>query len=241
MATRLHRWTDSTTTLLHLLGRSRRRDFVPISRSFLQDRNHRHPGPLAAFIRARRENALDLYLLAHALASAPPWDVAEYSLVWARALGISTPRSGAAVISDNWRWLEGQRLIRSERQGRQRRISLLAEDGSGRAYARPRSDFFKFPHSYWTFEWHVTLNLPAKAVLLIAHSLGDTFILPLDKVPNWYGLSADTAKRGTRALCEVGLLSYERRRKRAPRAPLGFTYERIYRLGSLTDLRPTHS
>ncbi len=41
-----------------------------------------------------------------------------------------------------------------------------------------------------------TLSLPGKAVLLIAHSLRPGFALPVEKAPEWYGISADTAQRG---------------------------------------------
>src|SRR4051812_9036810 len=95
-------WTNSAQTLAYLLERNQRRRFAPLSRAFVQRRaKPAGPGPLAAFVGARREHALDLYLLLHAVASAPPWDVSEYLPVWARALGISTPRSAGPVVSEN--------------------------------------------------------------------------------------------------------------------------------------------
>ena len=224
------------TTVEVLLGRTTRRDFVPLSRSFVQRRDvGGGAGPLAMFVRSRRRNALDLYLLAHATASAPPWDVTEYAGVWARALGIGATTGAGVVVSTNWTWLEGQRLVRSERKGGLRRIFLLNDNGSGDPYERPTTDFFKLPHAYWTFGWQQALDLPAKAVLLIALSLKEGFLLPTAHGATWYGLSLDTVKRGLRRLRNTGLLEVREVRKQAPRSPTGFTLERRYRLRDLTS------
>ena len=120
-----------------LLRRSRR-SFVPLRRSFLQHRGaERGRGPLAAF--AKRSTALDLYLLVHALASAPPWDVALPNRVWARLLGVDEEAPATAtLIARQWSWLEKeQRLLASVRDGRQRRVTLLREDASGLPYTHP--------------------------------------------------------------------------------------------------------
>jgi hypothetical protein len=77
---------------------------------------------------------------------------------------------------------------------------------------------------------HNRLSLPAKAVLLIARSLQDDFILPTEKGKDWYGLSRDTMRKGLRDLRLYGLLSMSERSKAAPLSALGFTMERRYRL-----------
>jgi hypothetical protein len=221
--------------LLERSGRS----FVPIRRSFVQDR-HRGggPGPLAAFVTGRRRRALDLYLLLHALASRAPWDVELPGIVWARLLGLSGASVGS-VVAQQWQWLEARRLIDVTRAGRHRRVVLLREDGSGRPYTHPglpegdrqaEGDYFRFPHAYWSADLQDWADLPTKAVILIALSLRDDFILPLDRGPQWYGISKDTLRSGLRGLQTRGFLSVRQRRKRAPLSATGYTYERLYRL-----------
>jgi hypothetical protein len=74
------------------------------------------------------------------------------------------------------------------------------------------------------------MGLPAKAVLLIALSLQDDFLLPTKQGAKWYGLSIDTVRKGLRTLRLLGVLEMREERKRAPLAPLGFTFERRYTL-----------
>lgn len=209
---------------------------MPVARSFLQEpRPGGGPGPLAEFVRARRKRALDLYLLIHAIASAPPYDVALPAGVWARAAGMPSSRASAAQISATLTWLESRRLIETSRAGRTRRIVLLADDGSGRPYVHParergdnRVGYFKVPFHYWLDQWHTSLDLPATAVLLIALSLPDRFILPQHHGARWYGVSRDTVRRGLATLQAMGLLTYTVKQKKAPLAPSGITKDRIY-------------
>jgi hypothetical protein len=56
-------------------------------------------------------------------------------------------------------------------------------------------------------------------------------VLPLEQVKGWYGISADTAARGIDVLVRHELMQWRRVRKKAPLAPLGYTYERRYTLG----------
>src|SRR3712207_4158741 len=92
-----------------LLARSRR-GFLPLRRALVQSRTEeRGAGPLAAFL--KREHALDLYLLLHAITSRAPWDVALPARVWARLLGLPETNSSVASISRQWSWLEDQGLV----------------------------------------------------------------------------------------------------------------------------------
>lgn len=224
-------------TIGALLERSGR-DYVPVRRSFVQRRSRGGgAGPLAGFVRNRRGRALDLYLLAHAVASAPPYDVALPAAVWGRALGLTSQSSAAALVSKSWAWLEHQRLIDSRREGRVKRVTLLYEDASGRPYKHPgeqgtedRGHYFKLPHAYWRGNFHNRIGLPAKAVLLIALSLRDDFILPTERGADWYGLSRDTVRRGLRDLRLIGLLDRRELRKEAPLTASGYTLERRYTL-----------
>ena len=72
--------------------------------------------------------------------------------------------------------------------------------------------------------------MPAKAVLLIALSLRDDFVLPTEKGKDWYGISRDTTRKGLRELRLHGILSMSQARKVAPLTASGYTFERKYRL-----------
>lgn len=224
-------------TVLALLERSNRTD-VPIRRSFVQlPVRGGGAGPLASFVHDRRVRALDLYLLVHAVASAPPFKASFPAAVWARALGLSPGSSSETLISRTWTWLDQRRLIESQRVGRKREITLLREDGSGEPYRHPgeegaadRGHYFKLPHSYWEGNFHNRLSLPAKAILLIALSLQDDFLLPTERGRDWYGLSRDTVRKGLRDLRLPGLLVMREEMKFAPLTKLGYTNQRRYRL-----------
>ena len=60
-------------------------------------------------------------------------------------------------------------------------------------------------------------------MLLIALSLSDDFRLPAEDVPDWYGISADTASRGLRGLIDHELLVMRKHFKTAPLSPVGYT------------------
>src|SRR4051812_45448337 len=88
--------------LLELSGR----DHLPLAHIFVQrraERNKPAPGPLAGFVTAGHERALQQYLLIHAAASAAPWSVARDSRVWARAMSLDPAQESArTAISKNW-------------------------------------------------------------------------------------------------------------------------------------------
>lgn len=213
-----------------LLLRSRR-DHVPIRRSFVQLRERGGgAGALAWFIHERRTKTLDLYLLTVALASAPPYDVALASSVWARALGISDYKSASSTVSRSWTWLADHHLIHTGRRGRLREVRLLREDGSGDPYSHPSSegDYFKLPYVYWRANLHNRLGLPAKSVLLIALSLRQPFKLPAEHAARWYGVSRDTIAKGLRDLRTLGIIDYRESVKPAPLTAAGITRERLY-------------
>lgn len=224
-------------TIKAILERSNR-DHVPVRRAFVQQRRGGGgAGMLAAFVSTHRGTALDLYLLAHALASDKPYDVALPAAVWARAVGLRG-KGAESAISKNWRWLEDQRLIKSERRGRMRAVTLLHEDGSGARYRHPatdrqrRGDYFKVPYAYWEGNFANRLGLAAKAVLLIALSLQmeEQFTLPRDRASAWYGISAATIQRGLADLLARGIVRYQVKHVRAPLSPRGYTTVRLYRL-----------
>lgn len=218
-------------TLADLLERSGRAN-VPIRRTFLR-RVNGTPGPLATFVSGRRDLAFDLYLLLHAGASGGEWDVRQPAMSWARMLDIPQTGASETTVSRNWSWIEGQKLIRSERDHRVRKLSLLLEDGSGlpfeRADGRNRG-FFKLPYVYFTQRIHQQLKLPGKAALLICLAQKMLFTLPTERAAKWYGISADTLERGLAELRKLDLVDSKPVKRKAPRTRFGYTLAAEYRL-----------
>lgn len=220
------------------------RDAVPIRREFVQiheDDGTRRPGPFHLFVSANDRFGLLLYLLLLTCASKAPWDVRHHAGVWARALGADSD-AGRPRVSKAWARLEDRQLVTRERSKRLARVTPLQEDGSGASYTRPTSGFMSIKHALWLHgpvnekgrrlgkAWYEVLSLPELAVLVIAHMNADEFALPAERVPDWYGVSADTFQRGARGLEKHGLLDVSRRRKIAPLAPEGYTIENRYTL-----------
>lgn len=200
-------------TIEDLLEQSRRSS-VPIRHSFLQTGRGPEtlPGPMGRFVTGGDARGLDLYLLIHAVASAAPWDCTYPSHTWARALGLPdlvSERSAKAAISKALARIADRKLIRITRSRRLAQVTLLKEDGSGDLYERPRTRddrWLRLPHEYWSSGFYTELELPAKAVLLIALSMPDAFSLPLQYAPAWYGIGSKTAQRGLAQLIDEGIL-----------------------------------
>ena len=210
---------------------------VPIRRTFVQQgtRANPEPGPLATLVRHGDRRGLDLYLLLKAVASAPPFNSHRGAKVWARALQYTDVTASPQTISKIWARLAGHGLVARSKHGRRADVTLLRDDGHGETYTHPADDpnpsYFKLPTKYWINSddrWCATLSLPAKAMLLIARSRPDDFVMPVEQVPDWYGLSADTAQRGIAELERRGVLAVRRVPKKAPLAPEGFTYDRRF-------------
>jgi hypothetical protein len=229
--------TGNAVATVLLSERGGRRDFVPIARAFLQTRRRGGgAGPLSWFVKARRQRALELYLLVHAVASVEPYDVALPAKVWALALGLPDTQSARVFVSGSLTWLEQHRLLRSARDGRVRRVWLLEENGSGAPYAHGgaesggKLDYFKLPHAFWGEGWSEHLTLPAVAMLLVSLSLPSTFALPHERGGEWYGISRDTIRRGFAELRQNELLTMRSTWKATPLSPTGATEERRYTL-----------
>jgi hypothetical protein len=222
---------------------------VPIRRNFVQlpepDANGSRHSTLSKLVKSRSDKTLDAFLLIHALASSSkPYDVWYPAQSWARALGLdsSTGAStddGMPAAKAAWSKTVGKlvdmKLIRRQRGAKNKMSYVLAnESGDGTDYTRPldRQDggWFTLPHIYWTGDYYRTLDLPAKAMLLIALSLKNTFTLPAARVPEWYGISESTAKRGFKQLEEAHIITWEQSWRADPRSPTGWAEERTYRL-----------
>jgi hypothetical protein len=67
-------------------------------------------------------------------------------------------------------------------------------------------------------------------MLLIALTLKDGFWLPYDQVPEWYGVSSDSAEEGLKELRKIGLLDAESNWIKAPRSATDWTEQLLYTL-----------
>jgi len=231
-------------TVKALLDRSPHRTSTPLRRSFLKDTGPSGgPGPLSMFVAERRSRPLDLLILAHAVSSAEPWHVDEHAMTWGRCLYLPQNRSTEASVSRMWTWLEQRRLVRTERHGRKRRVTLLREDGSGAEFTRAAKGeargYFRLPHSYFLEECHVQLSLPGKAMLLIACAQKSRFELPVRKTAEWYHLAPSTVQRGFDELRDAGILHVTGEWRTAPRARYGVTQVNVYRLTGAFARRET--
>lgn len=227
-------------TVDEIVKASKRHTYFPLRLEFLQRRvdGVMRPGPLAGLVRAGDIRGLKLYLLVITKASHEPYDAKLAAAVWARALDLDLPTSATArsTISKAWLRLEDAHLIRREREQRKAKITLLNEDGLGSNYDSPEKHYFRVPLALWLAgpakdkRWYQVLTLPELAVLLIGRSLGDSFRMPVEQGPVWYGISADTIGRGLKGLTDRGLLEVDKRFKPAPLSPLGYTAEHRYTL-----------
>jgi hypothetical protein len=231
--------TPLETVAMLLDGSNRIENGTPLRHTFLQQgtRAEPAPGPLAQLVRNGDRRGLDLYLLLKAVASAGDFSSHRGADVWARALRHTGVTATAQTVTKIWPRLERLGLIRRSKHGRLADIVLLREDGHRDPYTHPANDkrpnYLQLTSKYWINsdeQWCSTLSLPAKAMLLIALSLGNEFVLPVEKAPAWYGISADTAQRGIAELSRRGVLTSHNVKKKAPLAPKGFTYDRRFTL-----------
>ncbi|WP_371096190.1 hypothetical protein [Streptomyces sanglieri] len=189
---------------------------VPIRRAFLQKEvgkgGTKSPGAMADLVRRSAKRPLDLYLLLSAVTSGGDFSVTEWSTTWARSVGIFDETAGTTAVSRAWKVLKDLGLItRARGEGGKSAITKLHEDGSGHPYTVPGEGlgdpYFQLPFEYWDKGWHNGLSLPGKAMLLIASSQRKLkFTLPQERMPEWYGISADSAGKGIRELMKHDIL-----------------------------------
>jgi len=143
-------------------------------------------------------------------------------------------------VSRTFGYLEARGLVTWEREGhrgRQITVTLLREDGTGQPYTRPgrpgegsKDPYIKLPEGFWRRGLDQKLTLPGIAMLLVASAEHRHFSLPSERMPEWYGWSADTAERGFRDLKNNGLIDWTAVARAAPNAPLGVTESNHYSL-----------
>jgi hypothetical protein len=224
-------------TIEDLLEKSGR-GFVPIRKSFVQQGRGKQTkaGPLASLITAHDRRGLDLYLLAHAIASHDPWDCQYPSDMWVRALNLgsaATPVAARGAVSKTLKRLEDRKLIVRGRAGHMISFKLLQEDGTGDPYRHPletSENWLRLPYTYWLDGYYLELSLPAKAMLLVALSLPDGFYLPAKRTKDWYGLSTASAERGLEQLRSKNLLVYSTAWRKEQRSKTGWIEQRTYTL-----------
>lgn len=234
---------DEAETRGHLLTRSRRTQ-VPIYKGFVQHPDKRlatRAGPLSEFVRNGDLRGLRAILFLHAIISSGDkgWSATLPLAVWARVFDTTKnaePRSASTAATKVLTRLAERNLITRARSGRARSITvtLLRPDGSGEPYTRPGASntdrFLNLSHQFWTDGWYEQLDLPATAMLLVAAHEKSGFELVTERVPKWYGWSADTAERGLQTLHDRGLLDVDHRIKKAPLSPTGATRVNVYTL-----------
>lgn len=211
------------------MASGRKGSHVGVRREFVQrGRPGRStPGQLCELVRRHDDRALDLYLLLRAKASGWPWTVHLPAVAWARCLGLEEDR-GRAAVSKTWQRLERLQLVSRSKSGRLADVAVLHENASGAPYDAPdgtsADPYFKVPFDYWlsSERYYRTLDLPAKAMLLVALSLKDDAELPLARVPSWYGMSEDSASRGITELQQRGIVSVRVTHTPAPLTVTGY-------------------
>ena len=224
---------DWRETIDCLLDRSKR-PFVPIDKTFVQmpRGSANREGPLATFVRNRDLRGLKAYLLIVASASSADengeWHTTLPLQAWARAFGCfehASGQSAKAAAGKIFARLEKRGLIKRTHDGGKRdvRVRLLAQDGSGGDYQRPTTGFLRLSHEFWKSKLDEQISLPALAMLLVILGERQPCELPSERMPGWYGWSADTAERGFRELASLGIIDRRSRPKKTPLSPTGFT------------------
>ena len=102
-------------------------------------------------------------------------------------------------------------------------MRLLSQDGSGGPYQRPRQRFLRLSYEFWRTGLDEEISLPALAMLLVVLGEKSYCRLPSERMPEWYGWSADTAERGLHELVERGLVSRISESISTPLSPTGFS------------------
>lgn len=238
-----------TETRQALIDRTNR-VFTPLAKSFIQNPDRGatdRRSSLATFVNNGDQRGLLAFLMTHTAISSghKGWDTTLHLAVWARAFGTTqhaTPASAKSAASKILSRLEERHLIERQQSGRPKRVkvTLLAPDGSGEPYTRPRGEnsatrFIRLSHRFWTDGWDEELSLAATAMLLVALHEKPSFALATEHMPQWYGWSADTAERGLRELKDKNLLTVTQRSRKEPLSPTGRSIFNEYALRAPFD------
>jgi len=204
------------------------------------------PGPLSEIVRGRYHHSLDVYLLVLAATARPPHELHVSPDFWAVLLRRPSQslRNSRLAVYRSLETLEDLNLLWRETHLGAPRYQLLNEGGTGDRYLHPAKvgdRYLTLPHAYWLSGLDRRLDLPGKVVLLLARSLRRYFTLPLANAMSWYGISADTLRRGMDELVKVGVVRYQRSDVPTPKAPRGTTIRRMYTLVGSMALPPARA
>lgn len=228
-------WRETVDAILTKSKRS----FVPIDKSFIQlpRGNEQRKSVLSQFVTNGDRRGLMAYLLISASASSPnegnEWSTSLPLQTWARAFGCyktaGTVASGKSAATRIFNRLQGRHLIKREKTGKGRKVKvcLLAQDGLGGEYQRPRKRFVRLSYDFWR-EKYEDISLPAIAMLLVVLGEKQPCQLPAERMPEWYGWSADTAERGLRELRKLKIIECEIHKRKTPLSPTGYTMVNEY-------------
>lgn len=189
--------------------------YVPLRTSIAQTGRGKDAKPsrtLPGLVKAG-ERAFDQYMLTVSAASSSlPHTMRQPTGRLARASGRSAGEPGMRAVNRAFGRLAELGLVSLDRSTRPPAVTLLREDGSGEPYTLPGRGgatgerWCKVPRAYWGSGLHRELDLPAKALLIVALTLDDYFWLPRDRGPAWYGLSESTVQRGLQRLVKENIL-----------------------------------
>lgn len=204
-------WRETVETLL---ARSKR-SFVPIDKSFVQlpRGNEERNSVLARFIRNGDLRGLKAYLLIAASTSSSDENGEWYTTLplqtWARAFGCFQHAgidSGKAAATKILSRLQQRKLIKRERSGsgREVKVRLLSQDGSGGPYQRPRQRFLRLSYEFWRTGLDEEISLPALAMLLVVLGENPTAGYLLSACPNGTGGRLTQPKEGCMSWSNAG-------------------------------------
>ncbi|GGW17623.1 hypothetical protein [Streptomyces globisporus] len=222
---------------------------VPLRKTFVQANKgaDSRPGPLKDFVTGRDLRGLRAYLMIVAACSngEKGWTTEHDSAVWARLMDVDKTATPQSARTGAWRALcrlADRKLIECSRSGTMIKVTLLREDGTGKAYDRPKGDteenrFLQIPTTFWTQGRDEKLSLPGLALFLVVAREKHWATFPAEWAPQWYGWSPDTHERGLKQLVELEYVQARAFKKKAPLAPLGFTIAQQYQRALITRPR----
>lgn len=201
--------------MVKAVARSKRRGGVRLPRQFARDQvtAARMP-PLADLMQGGGEVRLKVLLTTLMLATTPPHSTKVSSRELAVMLDLRDPENaGTKRVNKAFNDLVKKGLIRREvKPGYVPESTVLHPAGDGEAWSdlKLAKPYISLPISLWQRGWIIALPGSALALLIILRELtagrknNTAWVDGIRK--RQYGLSDDTWTKGTRQLCEAGLL-----------------------------------
>lgn len=220
---------SAEAALKSLIASSGNRVDVPIRNTFVRSEGEGLP-PLAVLAsrggRGGAGLAIKLYIALVWRCSSGDFATQLPARLWARLLDLPSPDSlGSRRVKDALNTLSELRLIRLETvRGTASRVTLLREDGSGKAYSVPsdayrqastkeeksQHQYFKVPQALWTSGHLQALSTSALVMLLILleeiRSPDTEQWWSVSEFDRRFRISKDVRAKGTRELVARGLL-----------------------------------